>query len=177
MQTVGSVEPVSVWRGLLKARLRVEHAYYEVMDTLQVFKKYMGCWGGFVLCGGGRGLGCTYLTFTLVLLVLMLLLSSWGKWNSDFVCFLKWLNKETFKTKPLLAFLFFSSPLLSSPLLSSAVGRAGSFVITLPCHCVLRTNLLLSGSCSRQQMQFPSSPGGCLPQILHGQSACVIWRL
>lgn len=66
---------------------------------------------------------------------------------------------------------------LSTPPLSSAARRAGSFVITLPCHCVLRTNLLLSGSCSRQQMQFPSSPGERLPQILHGQSACVIWRL
>ena len=38
VQTVGSVEPVSVLRGLLKARLRVEHAYYKMMGTLQVFK-------------------------------------------------------------------------------------------------------------------------------------------
>ena len=38
VQTVGSVEPVSVLRGLLKARLRVEHAYYKMMGTLQVFR-------------------------------------------------------------------------------------------------------------------------------------------
>lgn len=65
----------------------------------------------------------------------------------------------------LVSFSLSSGGLPSALLCSEA---EGSFVITLPCHCVLRTNLLLSGSCSRQQMQFPSSPGGRLPQILHG---------
>ena len=32
---MGSVDPVSVLRGLLKACLWVEHAYYKMMDTLQ----------------------------------------------------------------------------------------------------------------------------------------------
>ena len=34
-KTVGTVEPVSVLKGLLKARLGLKHAYYRMMDTLQ----------------------------------------------------------------------------------------------------------------------------------------------
>ena len=47
-RTVASVEPVSVLRGLLKARLRVEHAYCKMMKTVQVFKHVWAV--GEVLC-------------------------------------------------------------------------------------------------------------------------------
>lgn len=66
----------------------------------------------------------------------------------------------------------FSHLLLPSVLLHSrGVGRRGSFAITLPCHCILRTNLLLSRSCSSHPRQFSRGfpAGGRLPQILHGQ--------
>ncbi|CAL8291853.1 unnamed protein product [Boreogadus saida] len=39
VQGIGSVEPVLVLKGLLKARLRVEHAYYRMMDDIQGFKQ------------------------------------------------------------------------------------------------------------------------------------------
>ena len=70
-------------------------------------QNYMGCWGGFVLCGGRWESGCTCLKLSVLLVVIVLLLlllmmmmslSHWGKWKSELVWLLKWLNKGTFKT-------------------------------------------------------------------------------
>ena len=53
-QSVGSVEPVLVLKGLLKARLRVEHAYYRMMDNVHGFGHVWAVGG--VLCSvGGDG--------------------------------------------------------------------------------------------------------------------------
>ena len=50
-QSVGSVEPVLVLKGLLKARLRVEHSYYQMMDDMQGFRHIWAVEG--VLCSVG----------------------------------------------------------------------------------------------------------------------------
>ena len=55
------MEPVLVLKGLLKARLRVEHAYYQMMDDMQGFSHHMGCWRGFMLCEGGQRTECKLL--------------------------------------------------------------------------------------------------------------------
>ena len=43
VQSIGSVEPVLVLKGLLKARLRVEHAYYQMMDDM--LEGFYALWG------------------------------------------------------------------------------------------------------------------------------------
>ena len=42
------MEPVLVLKGLLKARLRVKHAYYQIMDDMQGFSHIWAVGG--VLC-------------------------------------------------------------------------------------------------------------------------------
>ncbi|KAL7389733.1 hypothetical protein ABVT39_008789 [Epinephelus coioides] len=50
----GAVDPVEVLRGLLKARLRVEFSYYQLMEDLQAFSRVWAVGG--VLCSvGGDG--------------------------------------------------------------------------------------------------------------------------
>lgn len=50
-QNVGSVEPMPVLKGLLKARLRVEHTYFEMMGDVLAFSRMWAV-------GGGRGVIC-----------------------------------------------------------------------------------------------------------------------
>ena len=53
-QGVGSVQPLLVLQGLLKARLKIEHSYYKMVDNLQTFSRMWGIGG--VLCSlGGNG--------------------------------------------------------------------------------------------------------------------------
>ena len=47
MQGSGSVEPVQVLKGLVAARLRVEHAYYKLVGHLDAFCIF---WTQGVLC-------------------------------------------------------------------------------------------------------------------------------
>ena len=51
-QGAGSVEPVPVLEGLVKARLRVEHSYYQMMDNLLDFSNLWAV--GEVLCSVGE---------------------------------------------------------------------------------------------------------------------------
>lgn len=52
MRSVGSVEPVPVLVGLLKARLKVEHAYFRTTDNVWTFQKIWAVGG--VLCSVGE---------------------------------------------------------------------------------------------------------------------------
>ena len=51
-QGIGSVEPVPVLEGLLKARLRVEHTYYRMTDNMLAFRQIWAVGG--VLCSVGE---------------------------------------------------------------------------------------------------------------------------
>ncbi len=55
-ENAGSVEPVPALEGLVKARLRVEHAYYRMMDNLQAFSHLWSC-----ALGGEWGFGLKFL--------------------------------------------------------------------------------------------------------------------
>ncbi len=52
VQNVGSVDPVPVLEGLLKARIRVEHAYYRMTDNMLAFRQIWAVGG--VLCSVGE---------------------------------------------------------------------------------------------------------------------------
>ncbi|KAJ3607240.1 hypothetical protein NHX12_026752, partial [Muraenolepis orangiensis] len=52
VQGVGSVALLPVLRGLLRARLRVEHTYYHLMDNIQAFS-HMWAVGGCLCSVGG----------------------------------------------------------------------------------------------------------------------------
>lgn len=48
MRSMGSVEPERVFKGLLMARLKVEHAYYKMVDNLEAFILIWGVGGSYV---------------------------------------------------------------------------------------------------------------------------------
>ncbi len=60
-QNAGSVEPVPVLEGRVKARLKEGHAYDRMMNNLQAFSCLWAVGGGLVLCGREWGLGCKFL--------------------------------------------------------------------------------------------------------------------
>ena len=62
-----------------------------LLNIYELLGKFCALWG--------RTGSWVYISESLFVLLVVLLLLSWSRWKSDFVCFLKWLNKGTSNTK------------------------------------------------------------------------------